>query len=208
MSLIIDGYNLLHATGIIGRGLHGRGLERSRIALLNFVAKSLDRNQRNQSTVVFDAKAAPTGLPRKVQHQGITVLYASGYEDADALIEELIQACTAPRHLTVVSSDHRIQRAARRRRATAVDSAEWYSQAWRELSTTMRPDSKTSDKPHAPLSEAELQLWLAEFADVSVDELHTENSPAKADESNHDRSAYSDLQNPFPPGYGEDLLDD
>ena len=45
MALIIDGYNLLHASGILGRGIGPGGLERSRSALLNFLAESLDERQ-------------------------------------------------------------------------------------------------------------------------------------------------------------------
>ena len=41
MSLLIDGYNLLNAVGIVGRGVGPGGLERSRLALLNFLAESL-----------------------------------------------------------------------------------------------------------------------------------------------------------------------
>ena len=70
----------------------------------------------SQTTIVFDAKQAPPGLPHQLDHGGITVIFARGYDDADELIEELIASNSTPRRLTVVSSDHRIQRAARRRR--------------------------------------------------------------------------------------------
>ena len=63
-----------------------------------------------------------------LEHRGITVRFAAQYEEADELIEELIRADSAPRRLVVVSSDHRIQRAARRRRAKAVDSDVWYAE--------------------------------------------------------------------------------
>ena len=43
-------------------------------------------------------------------HDGITVHFARD-SDADAMIEDLIAAHHTPRTLTVVSSDHRIQRA-------------------------------------------------------------------------------------------------
>ena len=42
MALLIDGYNLLHASGILGRGVGPGGLERSRLALLNFVAERVE----------------------------------------------------------------------------------------------------------------------------------------------------------------------
>ena len=128
MALLIDGYNLLNVTGIVGRGIGPGSLERSRNALLSFLAASIEPQELRQTTVVFDAKQPPAGLPRRVDHHGIEVLYASQYGDADTLIEELIQAHSAPRQLTVVSSDHRLQRAARRRKAKSVDSDKWYSE--------------------------------------------------------------------------------
>ncbi len=42
MALLIDGYNLMHVAGIVGRGVGPGGLERSRLALLNFLAESLE----------------------------------------------------------------------------------------------------------------------------------------------------------------------
>ena len=90
MAILIDGYNLLHVTGIVGRGIGPGTLERSRSALLNFIAASVDLDELPQTTVVFDAKQAPPGLPRTIEHGGLTVRYASDYEEADDLIEELI----------------------------------------------------------------------------------------------------------------------
>ena len=113
MPLLIDGYNLLNVVGIIGRGVGPGSLERARLALLNFLAESLDSKEIGKTIVVFDSREAPWGLPRSVQHRGLAVQFASKYPDADCLIEELIQKESAPRQLTVVSSDHRLQRAAR-----------------------------------------------------------------------------------------------
>ena len=122
MAILIDGYNLLYAAGIRAETAPPHTLERSRSALLNFVAAAVDPEELCRTTVVFDAANAPPGLPDRRSHRGILVLFARKHDTADALIEELIAAEDAPRRLTVVSSDHRIQRAARRRRATAIDS--------------------------------------------------------------------------------------
>ena len=43
------------------------------------------------TTVVFDARDPPPDRPREYQWHGMTVRYAVGYEDADTLLEELIQ---------------------------------------------------------------------------------------------------------------------
>jgi predicted RNA-binding protein with PIN domain len=131
MALLIDGYNLLNATGIGAGEGKGSTLHRARLALLNFLARVLDPREAAHTTVVFDAQASPPGLPKVFVHHGLTVRFAARHVDADSLIEELILADTAPRRLTVVSSDHRVQRAARRRGARAVDSDVWYGQTAR-----------------------------------------------------------------------------
>src|SRR4051812_12264147 len=128
MALLIDGYNLLNVTGIFGEAGPGTELHRTRLALLNFLASSIDRRERRATAIVFDAAGAPPGLPRQVIHEGITVHFAQRHSDADEMIEELLEECAAPRNLLVVSSDHRVQRAARQHGASFVDSDEWYRQ--------------------------------------------------------------------------------
>ena len=185
MHLLIDGYNLMHAAGIIGRGVGPGGLERSRLALLNFVAESLDEDQRQAATVVFDARGAPRGLPTMLVHRGVTVRFAVEYADADELIEELIRAESAPRRLTVVSADHRLQRAARRRRATAVDSEQWYADVLRRRQHRP-PPAVPSTKPDRSQTVGEVEFWLSQFAEF----LEQEPPPDDAI---------------FPPGYAEDI---
>jgi len=223
MSLLIDGYNLLHAVGIIGRGIGPGSLERSRLAILNFLAESLDPEQLARTTVVFDAGGAPPGLPRVVEHRGITVRFAAGYEDADALLEELIRAESAPRRLTVVSSDHRLHRAARRRKAKPVDSDAWYAQVVRQRADRRQSTSPTPSKPHVPLLEEEVARWLERFGgeahlqrfveQTQADELPPPNDPPTHTPP-HDKATdkpsaaeAAEIENPFPPGYAEDLLD-
>jgi len=82
------------------------------------------------------------------------------------VLEELIEAEADPRHLTVVSSDHRIQRAARRRKAIFVDSDAWLGELRRRIKAT--------------------------------DDAHRNTATA---------AAPGVFENPFPPGYGEDLLE-
>ena len=123
MKILIDGYNLLHASGIFGGVRGARGFEASRQALLDELARLLGA-AAGGVTVVFDAADAPPGLPDRSIHEGISVRFARGYESADALIEELIDEHTAPTGLTVVSADNRVIAAARRRRAKPAASGE------------------------------------------------------------------------------------
>ena len=125
MKLLIDGYNLLQAAGQFGSAAGFGTLESARMALLDYLVSTLPAADAKRTLVVFDAAAAPPGLPATIDHEGITVRFSRRKGTADDLIEELLESVADPRHLTVVSSDHRIQRAARRRRATPVDSEVW-----------------------------------------------------------------------------------
>ena len=159
MSLLIDGYNLLHVVGILGRGVGPGGLERSRLALLNFLAESLTAAEIPRTTVVFDAHDAPPGLAGTVIHRGLTVRFAVRYEDADSLIEELIRADSAPRRLVVVSSDHRLQKAAHRRRAKAVDSDAWFAEVIERRRQRQQESAAAGEsRPSGPLLAEDVRL--------------------------------------------------
>jgi predicted RNA-binding protein with PIN domain len=163
MPLLIDGYNLLHASGVLPSRAGPATFERARGALLAFLAQSLTDKERSSAVIVFDAANSPHGVPDRYHFEGISVRFARGYATADDLLAELIDDHSSARQLTVVSSDHQVQRAARRRRAKPIDSDEWM----RELVQRKRSGESTVDdaKPQAPLSPAEVQQWLREFGE-------------------------------------------
>jgi hypothetical protein len=227
MSILIDGYNLLNSVGIVGPDSGRSGLERSRRALLNFLAQAIDPAELSQTTVVFDASNPPPGRPRVIEHRGLTVRFAAQYKDADSLLEELIQADTSPRRLTVVSSDHRVQRAARRRRARAVDSDVWYLEIfrqWRARQPSALP--AVPARPSVPLGQDEIDYWVRQFGgqpdlEALIEEEtarqqtpqppeadpETQDAPPSTSEKPSDEEARQS-GSPFPPGYGDDLLED
>lgn len=145
MKILVDGYNLLHASGIFGDVRGPGGFEASRRALLDEIAR-LTGADAARVTVIFDAADAPPGLPERYRHLGVDVRFARQQDSADALIEELIEAHDAPTALTVVSSDNRVIAAARRRRARPVGSAEWLA----GLRAAARAAADTDAKPGEP----------------------------------------------------------
>ena len=59
MALLIDGSNLLHATGIFGKGRGAPTLQRSRQAMLNFLANRIDEEDVGDSEVWLDDLTKP-----------------------------------------------------------------------------------------------------------------------------------------------------
>ncbi|MGA2031551.1 MAG: NYN domain-containing protein [Thermoguttaceae bacterium] len=219
MSLLIDGYNVLHVVGILGRAGPG-SLERARMALLNFLAESIPPEQVPHTTVVFDGRDAPPGLPAISNHRGLTVQFARRDSDADSVIEELIGADSAPRRLTVVSSDHRLQRAARRRRARAVDSDRWYAEIVQQRRARRQSTAAGPPRPKVPLLEEDVNYWVRQFGgEALLDQIAREQavkgSPPPGQSSDKPRHSPEpckelppDLENPFPPGYAEDVTEE
>jgi predicted RNA-binding protein with PIN domain len=127
--LIIDGYNLMHAAGL-GRRRYGPGdLERGRLRLLTLLSQRLETSTAADTTVIFDApdRAAVDGRQDVTasplfQQGGLTVQYSAGGRDADAEIERFLATHSSPGQVLVVSSDHRLHKAASGRRAKCVDS--------------------------------------------------------------------------------------
>ena len=144
-------------------------------------------------------RGAPPGLPQSYPYEGITVQFARDPGNADELLERIIAAHDTPRKLVVVSGDHRVQRAARRRRATAVDSDRWWADLCAERRRKGAELPMPPQKPTGNLSAGEVDYWVSQFSDAPP-----EDSPQTA----RTRAPADDLDNPFPPGYGEDLLND
>lgn len=169
MTILIDGYNLLHAGGLLGRRQGPGGLERARGALLGFLAASLTPEEAARTIVVFDAGVdAPRDRPRHETLHGIQVRYSEPGQEADDLLEQLIAADSAPKQLLVVSGDHRLQRAARRRKATPASSESWFDELKRRRRLAPQGEATSGTvtptaKPTEPLAAEEVERWLREF---------------------------------------------
>ena len=229
MAIVIDGYNFLDGAGILDLAPGHYSLQKSREAILRVLRAKLSAAECGTTTVVFDGTEAPPGLKRSDRQYGITILYSARGELADDLIERLIGQHSHPRQLTVVSSDHRIQRAARRRQAKPVDSDVWYRGLLSRNEGGRKKEGGSADT-QPDVQPGDVAGWMKEFGDIDLEELE-----AEADRENRhlsgDRSLASEKStskpsdpipksspprkpkdpledSPFPSGYGEDVLEE
>jgi predicted RNA-binding protein with PIN domain len=173
MKTLIDGYNVMFAGGLMGQRFGPDGFRKVRNRFLNDVSAAITPVEAHLTTIVFDASQPPPDRPASIRHKGMTILYAVDAESADERIESLVAAHSSPKTLTVVSSDHRVQRAATRRKAkvmtaddywTLMDSRKHRKQGRIEPA---RPDAESPERPDAP-SAMEAAFWMAEFRELAA----------------------------------------
>ena len=164
---VIDGYNLLHAMGVLGGRAGPRGLEKARGRLLGLLAGAFADNTA-AVTVVFDAAGALPGADAELAERGLHVLFAVGKQEADDVIERLIRQSSAPKSLHVVSDDHRVQQAARRRHCVVLECEDFLLLLDRMRQSQRRRPEALAEKQEG-LSEQEMQSWLKEFGDLEKD---------------------------------------
>lgn len=170
MRFLIDGYNLMFAQGLLGQRFGPDRFRKVRTRFLNELADALGAVDAHLTTVVFDAAAPPEDRPHEMTHKGIQVLFAIDDENADERIERLIAEHTAPRSLTVVSSDNRIRQAASRRRAKALTADEFLASLdERKRSRLAPPAAAAEPRRDAPLSAAETEYWLRQFGSLEAE---------------------------------------
>ena len=128
--------------------------------------------QRVNTCVVFDATKPPKGRPSSFLVEGVSVCFATEHAEADDLLEEMIASHTAPRNLMVVSSDHRVQAAAKRRGCGFCDSHTWLDDLLDgKVASACKSNQQAeqgragdgAEKPNRVVSEEQVDAWLKEF---------------------------------------------
>jgi len=153
--IIIDGHNLLHS--IHKEGSYSEPI--SDVGLCRIIGIYLKQINQN-GEIIFDG----TGPPDKSGFDNISnleVLFAGVGTDTDTVIEDKISASTAPKRLNIVSSDRRLRKAARVRKAISVRSEVFWNNIQKQLSR-----KKVAKEPAAKrrgLSEGETKQWMEFF---------------------------------------------
>jgi predicted RNA-binding protein with PIN domain len=150
--LLIDAYNVLHATmPAVLAGLDEEGL---------CVAIQRSAYRRHRAIVVCDGRVKPLG-PEASPVDGVELVYSGSTRTADDVIIDRIDASHTPRRLVVVSTDREIRAAARRRRCTSVTSDDFVARVAETLDRTPAPPRDA--KPHGPLTGDQVDRWLKHF---------------------------------------------
>ena len=152
---IIDGHNLLHTIFKV----EGDSASVSDVGLCRILDRYFSLTSE-KGEIIFDG----TGPPDKSGFDNISnleVSFAGFRTDTDTVIEDKIGASTAPKGLTIVSSDRRLRSAARTRRATSIKSDVFWNDVQKQLSRK-RPIKEPTEKRQG-LNEGETEQWLEFF---------------------------------------------
>ncbi len=166
--LLVDAYNVLHVQGVLPA--HLAGMEVDGLARLLGVS----RYARGRIILVCDGAPPRTsvgggkkvaGRAGRASHptaSGVEIVHAGGGNDADSYIEDFLERDSASRRWTVVSSDHRVQRAAITAGSRVLESALFLRQL-------VQDDARPAPTPHPrnihkiPLASLDVSLWIREF---------------------------------------------
>ena len=170
MRFLIDGYNLMHAKGLMQPNFRGDGLHRARLKFLVAVVSRLGPIDVTHTTVVFDAAEPPPNRPASTTYKGLQLVFAIGEENADAAIERMLLIESAPARLMVVSSDRRVREAARRRGSHLLDADAFWAGRLRQaipFSSDSEPrKSQASPRRSVKLDPADVRQMELDFAEA------------------------------------------
>ncbi len=114
-----------------------------------------------QAILVCDGNPKP-GVPSGQLAPGVQAIYSGKTRTADSLLIQILKAHSAPKQLTVVSSDRQIFNAAAARKAKAITSQAFIRDVHRlSLPTSSKPQS--TGKPRGQLTPNQVQDWLKAF---------------------------------------------
>jgi len=170
--LVVDTYNVLHQTGVLSPDLAGIELP----DLVWLIEQS--RHAGRPALLVCDGVQPGTGhtAPSTTRIHRARVLYAGAGREADAEIERIIQQSSAPTRLTVVSTDKRVRRAARRRRAAWIRSEAFLRQLEHDLDRA-RAEPMPKWVHEIPLDPSTVAHWIRLFG-VDTNQPETQESQA------------------------------
>jgi predicted RNA-binding protein with PIN domain len=153
--VLIDGYNLLRAV----QNFLDHPDTITDVQLCLVLGEYLPRVKK-KGKIIFDG-TGPRDKTAFKNIKNLEVLFSGSNYEADDIIEKLVLENTAPKRLVVVSSDRRIKAAAKKRKATAISSIDFWEGVIKQLEKKRRkPEPR---EKFSGISKFETELWLKEF---------------------------------------------
>ena len=155
MPYIIDGYNLLceiNKTGDDSERLTDAQMCKMIGKFLSYIGE--------KGEIIFDG----IGPPEKTAFEyikNLDVFFTGQSTDADSVIEDKISADSAPKRLTIVSSDRRIKKAGSARKTVTVASRVFWEDVLKQLSRKTKVHEPKQKREG--LSQGETEQWLKFF---------------------------------------------
>ncbi len=156
MPFLIDGHNLVHSLYKFDDQFESV----DEYELCRILYKYLS-NIRERGEIVFDGNGPPEKEPF-MRFRNLEVHFSGSESDADTVIEEKISLCTAPKGLTVVSTDRRIREAARKRRCTSLKSEVFWVRLFERLDRPNAPAVEPKAKYYG-IPKGEVEMWMRIF---------------------------------------------
>ncbi len=156
MPTLIDGHNLFHAV-----------LRYEEFADMNVdylcqaISKYLKRI-KEKGHIIFDGDMPLKHGGIRTNYPSLKVSYCGLQTDADSVIIEKINESTAPKRITVISSDREVANAAKLKKAKAISSDEFWNLLTEKIQQRHRPAPEPEEKTKG-LTESETELWMKKF---------------------------------------------
>jgi predicted RNA-binding protein with PIN domain len=157
MPVIIDGYNLYH----FARSVYVEdGIELALSAFVSIIDE-WTRRSRQKVTLVFDGSVPPVLRQNSTNFGSVAIEFSGPASDADSVIERHVLVYSAPKLLTIVSSDHRVQKAGRRRHCKVLGSDAFWKTMAKKLTAKLPAPEPRQKK--SGLFSYEVEYWLKVF---------------------------------------------
>ncbi len=183
MPFIIDTYNVLHVTGVLPGELA--------VGTPEELARLIEGSRFGRDAVWLMCD----GVPRGASRVGRIVIEGSGpRRKADDHIADFLARSSAPRRVTVVTSDREVGRRARARGAEWIKSEEFLGMLAEDVRRA-RPKKPVPADPRrsVPLDEREVTGWMRLFEiTAEMAEIEATPKPARAAEAARVHSASTD----------------
>ena len=164
IKILIDGYNLLFQSNLMGKGRGPSWLLKARRRLASTLQQNLSTEELSATHIVFDAHTKHAPEDAAAYPSGPHFLFALEHPEADDLLEELIRSHAHPKTLLVVSSDNRVLRCAKARKCRTMRSAEYL--AYLESPQRSQADNQVEaneERAEQSVSDQEVSYWMQEF---------------------------------------------